>query len=84
MAIFANRRRYYPDLVRRTNEKPGLRPVQGFAQMRERGSEAEWFPVDTKQIGFFSSCSLSKSSMFSVDKGVRPDISPKLDPIEHN
>lgn len=33
-------------MVKRSDEKPGLRPVQGFAEMRERGSEAEWFPVD--------------------------------------
>lgn len=33
-------------MVKRTNDKPGLRPVQGYEEMRERGSDAEWFSVD--------------------------------------
>ena len=33
-------------MAERTNDKPALKPVQGYAQMRERGSEADWFPVD--------------------------------------
>jgi hypothetical protein len=33
-------------VAERTNDKPALQPVQGYARMRERGSEADWFPVD--------------------------------------
>ena len=42
----ANHRSYNPDVVRRANDKPGLRAVQGYGEMRERGSEAEWFTVE--------------------------------------
>lgn len=35
-----------PNVVERTNDKPSLTPVQGYGQMRERGSGAEWFSVD--------------------------------------
>ena len=43
---YANHRRYNRDVVKRTNDKPGLRSVQGYGEMRERGSGAEWFSVD--------------------------------------
>ena len=33
-------------MVRRTSEKAGLRPVQDYAQMREYGSDADWFSVE--------------------------------------
>ena len=39
-------RTYNPAVVKRTSTKAALRPVQEYAQMRERGSDAEWFPVE--------------------------------------
>jgi hypothetical protein len=41
--LIAHDHPYNPDVVH--NDRPGLRLVQGFAQMRERRSDAEWFPV---------------------------------------
>ena len=43
---YANQRSYNPDMLRRTNDKSGLRPVEGFALMRERGSTESWFQVE--------------------------------------
>src|SRR5678809_1342525 len=37
---------YNPAVVKPANEKPALRPVQGFALLRERGSDADWFAVE--------------------------------------
>ena len=33
-------------MVKRTNGKPPLRPVQDYALMRERSSDADWFQVE--------------------------------------
>jgi hypothetical protein len=33
-------------MAQQTNGKPALRPVEGYAQMRELGSQADWFPVE--------------------------------------
>lgn len=33
-------------MVKRTSEKPGLRPVQDYAEMREYGSDGGWFSVE--------------------------------------
>jgi len=33
-------------VVRHTNNAPELKPIHGYAHMRERGLEADWFPVE--------------------------------------
>lgn len=33
-------------MVKLTDDKPALRPVEGYALMREHGSDADWFPVE--------------------------------------
>jgi hypothetical protein len=37
---------YNPVMIRRINSKPALRPFKGVGQMRERGSDSGWFPVE--------------------------------------
>jgi hypothetical protein len=41
--MFAN---YNRAVVRRANPEPLLRPFKGSGTMRERGSDANWFPVE--------------------------------------
>jgi hypothetical protein len=33
-------------VVKLTNDKPTLRPVESYGLMRERGSDADWFLVE--------------------------------------
>jgi hypothetical protein len=37
---------YNPRVVKLTDDKPALRPVEDYALMRGRGSDADWFPVE--------------------------------------
>lgn len=43
---YANCQSYNPGVVKHTNKKPALQPVQDYAEMRERGSDADWFRVE--------------------------------------
>ncbi len=37
---------YNSAVVRRAKAEPLLRPFKGFGKLRERGSDANWFPVE--------------------------------------
>jgi hypothetical protein len=48
MAMFRqlSRWNYNSAVVRRAKAEPLLRPFKGFGTLRERGSDANWFPVE--------------------------------------